>query len=138
MRFLLSTTLLIFLSFPSLVLSEPVESDDLVIRDGLLYKKFTDIPFTGEVKGKTQGRVKDGKRYGKWFEYHDNGQLRWKETYRDGKEEGESVWYHDNGQSWRKGTFRNGKAEGLWEFYKENGVKDEQAGFYKNGEKVSD
>jgi hypothetical protein len=64
MRFLLSTTLLLFLSFPSSVLSETVDWDDLVKREGLLYKKFTNVPFTGEVEGKKQGRVKNGKREG--------------------------------------------------------------------------
>ncbi|MBS38047.1 MAG: hypothetical protein CMO26_19235 [Thiotrichales bacterium] len=51
MRLLLSTTLLFFLSIPSSVLSETVEFDDLVERDGFLYKRFTNVPFTGEVEG---------------------------------------------------------------------------------------
>tara|TARA_Y100000588_G_C13977908_1_gene805866 strand:+ start:190 stop:684 length:495 start_codon:yes stop_codon:yes gene_type:complete len=121
----------------SSVLSETVDFYDLVERDGLLYKKFTDVPFTGEVKGQT-GRVKDGKREGEWVSYHKNGLLQSKGTYRNGKEEREYVSYHDNGQLWFKGTYRNGKREDLWKSYNRYGVKDELAGFYKNGEKVSD
>ena len=54
--------------------------DDLVEREGLFYKKFTDVPFTGVVKGKEQGRFKDGRKDGKWMEYYDSGQL-WKKSF---------------------------------------------------------
>ena len=33
-------------------------------RDGIYYEKFTDVPFTGEVKGISQGAFKDGKKNG--------------------------------------------------------------------------
>ena len=36
---------------PSLALGEEVTMDDLVEREGLYYKKFTDVPFNGEVTG---------------------------------------------------------------------------------------
>ena len=42
----------------SLALGETM--DDLVERDGLTYKKFSDVPFTGKVTGNTQGSFKDG------------------------------------------------------------------------------
>ena len=58
--------------------------DNLVIRDGLYFKKFTDVPFIGEVTGKQQGLFKDGKKEGPWVRYHDNGQLREKGTFKDG------------------------------------------------------
>jgi len=41
------------------------------------YKKFADVPFTGEVTGEHQGRIKNGKKDGPWVYYHDNGQLFW-------------------------------------------------------------
>ena len=40
--------------------------DDLVERNNLYYKKFTDVPFTGVVSGKGNGQFKKGKREGKW------------------------------------------------------------------------
>jgi hypothetical protein len=43
--------------------------EDLVVRNGLKYEKFTDIPFGGEVKGKWQGVLKDGKFDGYWRAY---------------------------------------------------------------------
>jgi len=36
----------------------------LVKRDGIYYEKFTDVPFTGKVDGKTTGYFKNGKRDG--------------------------------------------------------------------------
>ena len=43
------------LLFPSLAMSDTVDWDDLVERDGLIYKWFTNVPFTGEVTGQEQG-----------------------------------------------------------------------------------
>ena len=37
--------------------------DDLVERDGLYYQKFTNVPFTGEVTGKTQRKIKESISY---------------------------------------------------------------------------
>jgi len=47
----LSLTLLtcLLLLAPNVVLSETM--DDLVVRDGLYYKKSSDIPFSGEITG---------------------------------------------------------------------------------------
>ena len=64
----------------------PTTMDDLVERDGLYYKKFTDVPFTGEITDKTtQGTFRNGEKEGPWVEYHDNGQLWSKGTFKDGK-----------------------------------------------------
>jgi antitoxin component YwqK of YwqJK toxin-antitoxin module len=67
------------LLLPALALGETM--DDLVNRDGLYYKNFTDVPFTGKI-----------------VDYHPNGQLRKKETHKDGKKDGLWVFYGENGQ----------------------------------------
>ena len=66
--------------------SETLTVDDLVERNDLYYKKFTDVPFTGEITGKRQGSIKDGKKEGKWVYYYDNGQLESKREYKSGLE----------------------------------------------------
>jgi hypothetical protein len=48
-------TCLLFLS-PNVVLSETL--DDLVYRDGNAYKKFSYVPFSGEITGQTKGTSK--------------------------------------------------------------------------------
>ena len=52
MKRLLAPILPLTLLFPSLALGERM--DDLAVRDGLHYKKFTEVPFTGKVTGKSQ------------------------------------------------------------------------------------
>ena len=61
------------LLFPALAFGESM--DDLVKRDGLHYEKFTTVPFTGKVTGKTQESVRNGKRDGSWARYYDSRQL---------------------------------------------------------------
>ena len=59
------------LLFPALAFAETM--DDLVERDGLHYKKFTTVPFTGKVTGKTQGSFRNGKEDGPWVFYTKDG-----------------------------------------------------------------
>jgi len=106
MRHILTSVVLLVLLFPALAFAETM--DDLVERDGLHYKKFTDVPFTGKVAGKTHGSIKDGKQDGPWVRYHDNGQLFWKATFKNGKKDGPWVSYNRDGTVWDKGTFKDG------------------------------
>ena len=111
--------------------------DDLVITNGLYYKKFTNVPFTGEVTGRIQGTFKDGNQDGLWVGYHENGQLEFKGTFKDGKREGPWVFYYDNGQLSLEGTYKDGKADGPWISFNEDGTVDEGwTGTWKDGVKV--
>ena len=113
---LLAPILLLTFLFPSLAYGETIH--DLVKRDDLYYKKFTDVPFTGKITGGTQGTFKDGKEIGPWITYHDNGQLQSKGNYKDGKRDGPWVFFYKNGTKrfnakrwgWDKGTgtYKNG------------------------------
>ena len=40
--------------------SETVLADDLVVRNGIFYKKFTDVPFIGDVIGHQNGTIING------------------------------------------------------------------------------
>ena len=106
---LLAVLLITLLSSPSWSMSLEL----LVDRDGLYYPKFSDVPFTGEVTGKSQGYLQNGKREGLW------------------------VGYWDDGQSYNKGTFKNGKQEGVWITYNDNGVLRSKDN-YKDGVKIGD
>ena len=69
-------TSIIFILFLSLLSSpswsETLTIDDLVERDNLYYKKFSDDPFTGEVIGKKKGKFINGKKEGTWLQFHEN------------------------------------------------------------------
>lgn len=100
---------------------DTVDSDDLVQRSGLWFKKFTNVPYTGATTGKIQTTYRDGVRHGAFVRYHENGQLSFEGTYKDGKLHGIVERYNKNGQLWAKLTLKDGKLHGLWVEYFENG-----------------
>jgi len=111
---------------------------DLYEQNGVYYKKFTEIPFTGDVTGKDQGRLenglkegfwsyfyssgplmrkgeyKNGLREGSWVNYHKNGRIGWKRDYKNNRQDGSSVLYYRDGTLMSKGTYKNGLREGYW------------------------
>jgi len=108
MKRILAPILLLTLLFPSLAFGETMK--DLVYREGIYYKKFSTVPFTGKVTGIYQGSFKDGKKHGPWVLYHGNGQLSHKGTYKDGEMDGPWVGYYPNGWvvNGLTGTFKDG------------------------------
>jgi antitoxin component YwqK of YwqJK toxin-antitoxin module len=135
MRHILTSVVLLVLLFPSLALGKTMK--DLVERDGLHYKKFTTVPFSGKITGNTQGSFRNGKKHGPWVRYYNNGQLLFKGTYKNGKKDGPWVSYWGNGQLFTKGTYKNGENEGPWVGYKKDGtVWEEYTGTYKDGKLV--
>ena len=120
--FLLPILLLSLISCSSETDSVVEQTDSVVEREGLYYKKFSDTPFTG-----------------KFIKYRVNGQLWRKGSYKNGKREGEWVFYHDNGQLWSKGSYKNGELEGEWVDYRKDGTVNRYlSGTFKNGKKISD
>ena len=85
-----------------------VDFKDLIKRDGLYFKKFTDVPFTGKSTGEKQGSLNNGKMVGPWINYWSNGHLRSKGNFKDGKKNGLWVFYRINGQLSSKETYKNG------------------------------
>jgi len=137
--------------------------DDLVERDGVYYKKFSEVPFSGKITGLVTGNFKNGKRDGAWIGYWNNGQLLFKGNWKKGKEEGEWVGYWNNGHLWwkgnwkngwregvwvecwdggqllTKGNYKNGKQEGAWVGYnRDRTLNEDGSGIFKNGVKISD
>ena len=100
---------------------------------------FSDVPFGGEVKGKYQGKISNGKMGGPWVSYWSNGLLDYKGDYKNGKRQGSWVSYWSDGQLYSKGDYKNGKKEGRWVEYGSNGdLWKAYSGVYKNGVKISD
>ena len=142
-------TTLITILFISLISSpswsETVSWDDLVERNDLYYKKFTDVPFTGKVSGKTNspfkfnyienGEFKNGKKDGFWETYRDDGQLNNSGTYKDGEWNGLWTFYHENGQIEHKWNYKDGEEDGLVEDFNEDGSQ-KSGDIYKDGKFV--
>ncbi len=162
-RIFLSAVFLVFL-FPSSSKSEgrnllAKTMDDLVERERLYYKKFSDVPFTGSVKvegsnyrivkgvkdghwidiwknsgHREQGKYNQGLRIGSWRGYHPNGQLWYKVFYKKDGADGIKVSYYKDGSLETKGKYVNGKKEGLWVSYWRSGAIMYKGNF-KNGKK---
>ena len=134
MERILTSMVFMVLLFPGFVLGETM--DDLVYRDGLYYKKFTDVPFTGNITGKTeQGTIRNGKKEGLWVYYYDNGQVSSRGDYKVGKKDGTWVYYHSNGQLSYKVTYQDNKKDGPYVNYYDNRQLASK-GTYKDGKEV--
>ncbi len=105
------------------VLSETVGWKDLVEREGLHFKKFSNKPYTGDIKESGSynfsGKFKDGKRDGLWLYFFDNGQLKEEFNYKDGLLNGSTKIYDEGGLLKEKGFYKNGSKDGFWKRYAE-------------------
>ena len=94
-------TTLITILFISLVSSpswsETLTMDDLVERNGLHYKKFTDIPFNGAVTGTEIGKFKNGKRDGLSQNFYEDGKIRAKQFYKNNQPHGSYSAFRKDG-----------------------------------------
>ena len=132
--------IIISLLFLSVGLSQKeYDINHIVERDGLYIKKFSDEIVNGKVFQMVDsikvplGKMKDGKKEGKWMVWYDNGTKQEEQNYKDGKKNGLSTLWFENGQKSYEGTFKDGKRDGLFTEWYENGQKEEE-GRYKDGE----
>ena len=126
---------LLFL-FPVVSMGESVDRTELVRRDGLYYKKFTDVSFTGTVTGEEQGRLLDGGRLGSWLSFYESGQLHIKSNYSEPNVySGEYSEYYENGCLRVKGQYVDNNRDGLFAMFSEN-CKVQIAGNFDKGKKV--
>ena len=72
--FIITLVLMSLVSFPSWGLT----IDNLVLRDGLYFEKFTNVPFTGEISGVESGAI-------------------FVRNYKDGKPDGVCDWFNKGG-----------------------------------------
>jgi antitoxin component YwqK of YwqJK toxin-antitoxin module len=92
---------------------------------------FADGGLSGE------GRVKNGKRHGKWTWYYKNCGLKAVGKYADGELDGFWEWWRENGKPLQAGSFNCGQQVGPWKRYYENGQLWDE-GMYEGGKKVGE
>ena len=97
--------------------SYAITMNDFVYRDGLIFKKFTDTPYSGKVEGAEQGYIDSGVRNGEWKFYYANGQIASKGRYQKGSKVG--VWeeFDISGNLKSKGSYSNNLKDGSWAIY---------------------
>ena len=97
-RLTLSFTAVFFLLTIEVAWSETVKRQYLVARNGVLYKQFSDVPYTGKVSGLWSGKVVDGIKVGSWKTYWMNGKLASQGKFSEtGKELGFWKYYNPKG-----------------------------------------
>ena len=111
------------------------DSKDLVYRDGIAYKKYTNVPFTGKVTGKEKGYLNEGKWNGPYVSYYNTGQLEQKGSYKNAKKDGPWKFFRNDGNIISEGYYNNGQKEGTWNYYHLFGTKLQMVKTFKNGKK---
>ena len=95
----LSFLTIICLLATSVVLGETIDRERLVERNGLLYKSFSPVPFSGKVTGQWSGNIVNGKKIGLWKTYWLNGSLASEGKYAEGGQK-VGVWKTFNGEGY--------------------------------------
>lgn len=89
----------------------------------------------GSVSG--AGKLKAGKRHGKWTFYFKNGGIKAVGKYVNGELDGYWEWWRENGEPLQAGSFAQGIQVGMWVRYYDNGQLWDE-GEFANGKKVGE
>ena len=98
---------------------DTIHSKDTERKNGLLlYRRGSDIPFTGV-----------------WARYHDNGQLDYYWYFKDGRpgsQDGIRTQWYENGQKKLERIFKEGKLQGIMTYWYDNGQKKQESNWKDN------
>ena len=115
--------IIISLLFLSVGLSQQEYNiEHLLERDGVYIKKFSDEIVNGKVfqmfgdMKVPLGKMKDGKKEGKWMVWYDNGTKQEEQNYKDGKKNGLTTKWTENGRR-RETQYLNDEVYGLETIY---------------------
>ena len=112
---------ILFLTNSNPIYGEAISFENIIKLKGLYYEKYKDMPYTGHVKGRKNGRIIEGRISGVWITYFKNGLLNSKINYKNGLKEGLAEYFHENTNLFEKGFHKDGKREGLWVTFFRNG-----------------
>jgi len=100
----------------------PIDSNELVERDGVFYRKFSDTPFSGKVTGSKQGSVVDGNWEGTRLSFFENGNLKMSTNFLNGVKHGEEKKYQQDGKLTQVANFQNGIMHGEYRYFGVDGL----------------
>ena len=116
-----------------------IQMDEIVKRDDTFYRKFSNIPFSGQIESyhpngqlKIIGDLSDGKKVGNWIEYYLSGIKKSEGQFANGKKDGPWIYYFLNANIKEKQFFIDGNKDGLWEKFDVHGTVV-QTESYQNG-----
>ena len=117
-----------------------IPESDLELRDTLIYKKGSSIPFTGREKARIKNKiieydVVNGIKHGEFMLYYESGNIEIKGQLDNNRNVGKWQYFYESGQIESEGEFVNNMPEGTWKWYNRSGTLREE-GSYRSGKRV--
>ena len=114
-----------------------IDKNGYSIKNNLVYRNDSNIPFTGIVKSKAEGKnfeyyVKEGLKNGEFKISFENGNLIMKGNIINDKNEGKWVYYYPSGELESEGNFKYKNPDSIWVWYFPSG-KVKEKGIFVNG-----
>jgi hypothetical protein len=129
---------------------EEIPKSSLIIKDNLLYKRGSEVPFTGRERAlvndniveydvkdgykhgefrifsqdgilEVQGQIDSNRNVGKWEYFYPDGQIESEGYFINDLPQGKWVWNYPDGKRKEEGYYQNGKRIGMWYQFKNNG-----------------
>lgn len=137
--FSLLYALIISLLFYSCTEKE-IPKSSLIIKDNLLYKQNSNIPFTGRERALVNEKiveydVKDGYKHGEFRIFSEDGIIEIQGQLDSNRNVGKWQYFYPNGEIESEGFFIHDRPSGNWVWNHPDGKKKEE-GFYHNGERI--
>ena len=117
-----------------------IPKSSLILKDNLLYKQGSNIPFTGRERAMVENEiveydVKDGYKHGEFRIFSMDGKLQMQGQLDSNRNVGKWQYFYPNGEIESEGYFINNRPNGNWVWNYPDGKKKEE-GFYQNGERI--
>ena len=119
---------------------EEIPKSSLIIKDNLLYKRGSEVPFTGRERALVNDKiveydVKDGFKHGEFRIFSEDGILEVQGQIDSNRNVGKWDYFYPDGQIESEGYFINDLPQGKWVWNYPDGKRKEE-GFYQNGERI--
>jgi antitoxin component YwqK of YwqJK toxin-antitoxin module len=138
-KFLLPLSAIFILLFYSCT-KEEIPKSTLILKDNLLYKQGSNIPFTGRERAMVENEiveydVKDGYKHGEFRIFSKSGKLQMQGQLDSNRNVGKWQYFFPDGQIESEGYFNNDLPQGKWVWNFSDGKKREE-GSYRDGERI--
>jgi len=119
---------------------EEIPKSSLIIKDNILYKEGSDVPFTGREKARVDNKiieydVKDGLKHGEFRIYSEEGNIEIQGQLDSNRNVGKWQYFYPNGEIESEGYFNLDRPNGKWIWNYSDGKKKEE-GEYIDGNRV--
>ena len=119
---------------------EEIPKSSLIVKDNLLYKEGSNIPFTGKEKALVNNKiveyeVLDGLKHGEFKIYFEDGNLEMQGQVDSNRNVGKWQYFYPDGKIESEGNFNLDKPDGNWIWNYPDGKRKEEAK-YDNGIRI--